>query len=250
MERIMSVEEKIRRAEEIYERRKQGEYRPVAKVTVNDKKDVKLLKKMIIQILISAFIYLIIFVIQNNQYIFSDDFINKINEILSYDTNFVELYEMIKNNIMKWMNEPIPNNQNEPEQENTEESSIEKAIGGAQESVMQNIDENIIEKQDVSDATKQDDENLSQDEKNIKLVKETISFIKPIEGTISSKYGYRDTATGRVPKNHTGTDIAAPMGTKIKSSTEGEVVLASEEGDYRKAFKNSDWRCKYYICTL
>ncbi len=36
MERVMTVEEKIRRAEEIYERRKQGEIRPVAKVTVNE----------------------------------------------------------------------------------------------------------------------------------------------------------------------------------------------------------------------
>ena len=50
MERTVSVEEKIRRAEEIYERRKQGNARPVATVNVSDKKDVKLLKKMIIQI--------------------------------------------------------------------------------------------------------------------------------------------------------------------------------------------------------
>ena len=53
MERVMSVEEKIRRAEEIYERKKQGENRTVAKVSVNDdKKDIKLLRKMIIQILV------------------------------------------------------------------------------------------------------------------------------------------------------------------------------------------------------
>ena len=48
MEKVMTVEEKVRRAEEIYERRKQGETRPVAKVSVSDKKDIKLLKKMII----------------------------------------------------------------------------------------------------------------------------------------------------------------------------------------------------------
>ena len=35
MERTLTVEEKIRRAEEIYERRKQGETRPIAKVNVN-----------------------------------------------------------------------------------------------------------------------------------------------------------------------------------------------------------------------
>ncbi len=34
-----------------------------------------------------------------------------------------------------------------------------------------------------------------------------------------------------------GVDIAANMGTKIKSATSGEVVLASEEGDYGKHLK-------------
>ena len=63
MERAISVEEKIRRAEERYERRKQGETRPVAKVTVNDKKDIKLLRKMIIQILVCVVIYLTVYAI-------------------------------------------------------------------------------------------------------------------------------------------------------------------------------------------
>ena len=45
-----------------------------------------------------------------------------------------------------------------------------------------------------------------------------------------------------MPKNHTGTDIAANLGTKIVASTDGEVVLSSEEGDYRKTFKNSNRR--------
>ena len=51
MERLMSVEDKIKRAEEIYERR-HGISNTIAKVNVNEKKDVKLLKKMIIQIIV------------------------------------------------------------------------------------------------------------------------------------------------------------------------------------------------------
>ena len=78
------------------------------------------------------------------------------------------------------------------------------------------------------------------EEQNILNVKNTTTFIKPLEGTITSGYGRRDNATGTVPKNHTGTDIAANLGTKIKSATNGEVVLASEEGDYRKTSKNSN----------
>ena len=91
---------------------------------------------------------------------------------------------------------------------------------------------------------------MSQEEQEIQTIKKTTSFIKPIEGVITSAYGQRETATGNVPKNHTGTDIAADMGTKIKAATDGEVVLASEEGDYRKTFKNSNRRSKYYLCTL
>ena len=143
MERVMTVEEKIRRAEEIYQKRRQGETRPVAKVTVNDKKDIKLLRKMIIQMLISVAIYLVIYAIQNNQYVFSEDFINKANEILSYDTNFIELYEMTKNQIMGWMK---PEEKQEEQQEEvkeeqqTQEGELQDAIGGAEANI-ENIPE-------------------------------------------------------------------------------------------------------------
>lgn len=239
MERVMTVEEKIRRAEEVYQRRRQGETRPVAKVTVNDKKDIKLLKKMILQMVICVAIYLAVYMIQNNQYVFSEDFINKANDILSYDTNFVELYEMIKNQVMALMAQEKNEEQEvEQQQEQQEESNANyeieiEAIGGA---------EGIQEEVKI--------ENLSQEEQDIQNVKNTTSFIKPVEGVISSKYGQRDSATGSVPKNHTGTDIAANLGTKIIAATDGEVVLASEEGDYRKTFKNSNWGSKYYLCTL
>lgn len=233
MERAMTVEEKIRRAEEIYERRKQGEARPVAKVTVNDKKDIKLLRKMIIQILICVAIYLMVYTMQNSQYVFSKDFINKANEILSYDTNFMELYEMIKGQVMSFIHH------------DTEENpSNEEAIGGAEEIQEEQKNENVEE------TTEKNEERLSQEETDIQNIKNTTSFIKPVEGVISSGYGLRETATGMVPKNHTGTDIAANIGTKIISATDGEVVLDSEEGDYRETFKNSNRRSKYYLCTL
>lgn len=239
MERVMTVEEKIRRAEEIYQRRRQGEERPVAKVTVNDKKDIKLLKKMVIQMLICIAIYLGIYAIQNNQYVFSEDFIKRVNEILSYDTNFMEIYETIKNQVMGFIQQGEGKEEKEEEQNQQQEQTEElkeanqEAIGGA---------EGFAEAISI--------ENLSQEEQEIQTIKNTTSFIKPIEGVITSAYGQRETATGNVPKNHTGTDIAADMGTKIKAATDGEVVLASEEGDYRKTFKNSNRRSKYYLCTL
>ena len=226
MERAMTVEERIRRAEEVYERRKRNEGLTVInenegiKKEKNEKKDIKLLKKMIIQLLICIFIYFVIYTIQNNQYIFSEDFINKVNEIISYDIDFEKLYEDGKNYIMTFFNQ-------ESEEEQSDDTDVEEdinGIGGAEE--------------EITEETSEDEtQNLTQEEQDILDVKNTTSFIKPVEGTISSSYGYRETATGSVPKNHTGTDIAATTGTKILSATEGQVVLVSEEGDYGKHIK-------------
>lgn len=230
MERIMSVEDKIRRAEAIYERRQKGNNKQIASINVSDnskKKDIKLLKKMIIQILVCMVLYLVVYTIQNNSYVFSEDFINKANEILSYDTNFGEIYNNLKNGILSI----LPGKQEEQKkvEENNNiqnEQNTQNAIGGAVEENANTVSTEVEQK-----------EELSQTEQDIINIKNTTTFIKPIEGVISSRFGNRETATGNVPKNHTGTDIAANLGTKIKSATDGEVVLASEEGDYGKHLK-------------
>lgn len=236
MERSMSVEEKIRRAEEIYARRQEGNIRTSTTVKVNEsnKKDIKLLKKMIRQIIICIAIYLVIYTIQNSNYMFSEEIIGRTKEILSYDTNFMEIYETMKHGIIQ-IKDKVENFNKKPEEEqekegeqvkeeepNEQEGNQMDAIGGAVEN---------------TEGQKEEPVKLSQEEQDIEHTKETTSFIKPIEGMISSPYGYREPTTDAVPKNHTGTDIAANVGTKIKAATDGEVVLASEEGDYGKHLK-------------
>ena len=240
MERTMSVEEKIRRAEEIYEKRKCGMERPVTTVNFeNNKKDIKLFKKMIIQMIICSCVYFAIYLIYNSNYVFSEDFIREVNKILSYDTNFYEIYQNTKGKIEEIINNKNQENENknnEQEQQNGEKEQQEKNIDSESENSKENTQEAIG---GAEEGDKQENENmqLSQAEQDVFEIKNTTSFIKPIEGVITSKYGIRETATGNVPKKHTGIDIAANLGTKIKSSTEGEVVLASEEGDYGKHLK-------------
>lgn len=236
MERTISTEERIRRAEEIYAKRRQGVARPIAMVNVNndEKKDIKLLKKMIIQILICVAIYLIIYAIQNNEYVFSKDFTNKLNEVLSYDTNFTEIYNNVKSKVQGI----IPNNETNQNQDQTQEEQNnnegqessnadvngEVAIGGSDEAA-QNAE------------ASEEKRELTPEEQEIATIKSTANFIKPVEGTISSGFGQRESTNENIPKNHTGTDIAANLGTKIKSATDGEVVLVSEEGAYGKHIK-------------
>lgn len=169
---------------------------------------------------------MIIYAIQNSEMVFSKDFVEKANAILSYDTNFNEIYEKAKEQLLKMS----PNKGND-----------NQGIGGASEEntsqEKQETQETNEEQINQNSAIQPEEKQLSQEEQDIENVKKTSTFIKPIEGVISSVYGRRETATGSVPKNHTGTDIAADMGTKIKSATDGEVVLASEEGDYGKHLK-------------
>ena len=242
MERTMSVEDKIKRAEEIYARRHEENNKKVATVSINEdkreRKDIKLLKKMIIQIVVSFIIYLIVFEINSHNFIFSEDFLKKINDILSYDINFSQMYQNIKNNVSNGIMNMKKNTNNLNEEninnlEDNSESQINKvennnqddAIGGSNEENQTGI------------STQENARELTQEEKDIETIKNTTTFIKPVEGTISSKYGQRNPTIKTVPKNHTGIDIAENNGTKIKSATDGEVILASEEGDYGKHLK-------------
>ena len=197
MERAMSVEEKIRRAEEIYARRQEGTQRKTATVTVNNKnkKDLKLLKKMVIQILVSLSIYMVIYVIQNNNYIFSEEFLNKANEILSHDMNFEQIYNQFKQNIEKKINEMKNNNENGiggAEENNIEDSNI---IENSENSENENKTEENVENEVQTTEGNANIEQLSQEEQDIANIKATTTFIKPVEGTISSRFGQREPTT-------------------------------------------------------
>lgn len=234
MDRLMSVEDKIKRAEEIYARRHEKDIPSTTTLYLQgkNKKDLKLFKKMILQIIVCLLIYLIFYTVQNNNYIFSEDFVNKAKEILSYDTNFQEIYNNVRGLITEFFNK-------------TQKKEDENIGGGEEknEEVLEKPEEKVIETESLESIESEvkekevDLSNLTEEEQQILQIKNTTSFIKPVEGKISSKYGMREPTTSTVPKNHTGTDIAANLGTKILSATDGEVILASSEGDYGKHLK-------------
>lgn len=262
MERIMSVEDRIRRAEERYYNTRtidvlqEKESRDSSKVKFENKKDIKLLKKMIKQILVCLLIYVVFYLVVNNNYIFSQDFTNKAKEILAQDINFVQTYEVIKNKANEFWSK-INFVINQDNEEKNSENDIKNDIENDMEDDLQNNDENIggsLENVDVQseqsnienteavteniDMTEPENiSELSQMEQDANSVKSTVSFIKPVVGTISSRFGMRNPTTPTVPKNHTGTDISATIGTKVVSATDGTVILASSQGDYGNHLK-------------
>ena len=285
MEKTISVEERIRRAEEKYYNTLNRDYNNIKnedniqsskkniKERTNKKRTLK--RKVLTQILICLIIYGIFYLINSNNSLFSNDMKQKTKEILNTDINFSQIYSNLKCNIEKlFQNIQINGNeQNTTESTdntgNKEETSIndiqnnDENIGGAIEDIDLQIGETSeieeIQKQNIVGTTevknteqeKSETIELSQMEQDANFIKENINIIKPINGTISSRYGPRNPTTITVPKNHTGIDLAATTGTKIISATDGTIVLNSSKGDYGKHLKiqNGDAIFIYAHCS-
>lgn len=221
LERTISVEEKIRRAEEIYNRRKENENRnTTARVNLEKKKNTSALKKMRNQIIICILIYFIFYGLANSNLIFSKEFRDKANEVLSYEVDFKEIYLQICNYLDSLKFELI--NQNEKEENNTnvkpdENQNLEEnnnqeinnqqtdekqnnSIENTNQDNNQQSGENIHDSQDFANT-----QNLMQDsigganegeisepkelteeeqmKKDAEEIKNSINFIIPVQGT-------------------------------------------------------------------
>lgn len=259
MEKTISQEERLRRAEEIYQRRKMANrsgVRVASSSVNNTRTKFSLFKKMALQLAICAVIYIIFYLIKNTNYIFSEDVINKTKELLSYDINFENVYaqvnSFIDNNKDKFAIPGITQEQQTDEQQNeesnnstqesnevTNEVTNEASTGG-----MGGAETNEIEENTTDETSKK-----TQMELDAEYIKQNYSFKVPTTGTVTSRYGARE-KTEIVSAYHYGIDIGANTGTAIYAAMEGTVTLVSSEGDYRKTYRNHKWRCYDKICSL
>ena len=239
MERIMNSDERIRRAEEIYNRRRNqnlgSSYRNTH-IYGRERKRNRPLRKLIMQITFCVIIYVAILVIKNSNYIFTQEFLNSVKSVLNYDVELEKYYNKARDFFNsqeenKNIEEESTPTTKEENQINTQET---ENIGGANE-----------------DKQAEEVQNLSQMEIDANNIKGTYNLIKPLEGTITSRFGQRDPTTPTVPKNHTGIDIAANTGTDIIAALDGVVELASNEGDYGKhlKIKKDDVTLVYAHCS-
>mgnify|MGYP001268429574 CR=1 FL=1 len=61
------------------------------------------------------------------------------------------------------------------------------------------------------------------------------TFLQPVKGWISSKYGMRMHPIFKRNIMHTGIDIAAPKGYKIRAADSGKVIFSGTKGGYGKS---------------
>ena len=221
---------------------------------------------MILQIAICLVIYFIFYLVQNSNYVFSVEIINKTKEILSYDINIEEIYTNIINGINSFSNDLVNDtndtentiNEEENQESNTVDTDMQNTVGVAKLAsiTIENITlaqnsherEQTIENnnEQASNEETKNQENLT-DEEYIK----TFNLVKPIEGIVSSEFGIRNVDNPIVSKNHMGIDIAANTGTEIKSAMDGEVTISSTEGSYGYHIQvtNNDVSTMYAHCS-
>ena len=243
MDRIMTVEERIRRAEDIYNRRNGGYSGVVLKNKEKKKNKNKKsnVKRLFMQIFICLFVYIIFYAVSNKEYVFSEEFRKEVNTFFTEKIKISEFYYKAREFMDSKFNTPIEENIEETkeknEEENKEKQNVEEIKEKQKESKEENKEENIggsIEDKQEEQTSESKDNISEQDlmEKNAAEIKEKISFILPVNGRISSTFGWRNPTTASVPKYHTGLDIAANEGTVIKSATDGKVIMASSKGDF------------------
>lgn len=142
MERVYGVDERIKRAQEIYAKRQNLRERTKrARVTVSEEpKNLKLFKKLALQIIICIMIYYIFYLINTTNYVFSNDTLNRTKEIISKDYDFYSIYnsvvEAVNNFIYSTQENPKeePQNQNqdkEAEEQKTEDTNQEAGRGNS-----------------------------------------------------------------------------------------------------------------------
>lgn len=223
MEKVLNDNEKIRKAEEIYYRRNSNilPKKKVAK-TKNNIKD-----KILLNLLVMFNIAVIVFCVQNNRFIFSQEFLSMLNkyniDIGSKIIGFVESF-IKEDSDIEVENVKIENTQTENSNINNTENTI--------------VQNNLVEEDNTLVKNETNISSMSEMELDIINLKAAYSFIKPVEnGILTSNFGSRVSDNPNIDGYHTGTDFAAETGTDIKASMQGIVTEVSNDGNYGKHFK-------------
>lgn len=239
LERTLSDEEKIRKAIEISQRRnnnRRASYQEVSIPSSNSKKEYKLFKRMIMQVMICALIYLIFYLITTTNYVFSEDVINKTNSILNYDIEFYNIYKQGINKIKGFVSE-----------------FNSKNGGNVEANEIKSEDNNEIKESENAETKNNETlvSSISQMEKDAEDVKKICDFQKPISGKITSEFGEREAISSVMTADHKGIDIAANFGTDIQAAISGQVVEADSNSEYGKfiKIKNEDVLTVYAHCS-
>lgn len=236
MERVLTPDEKLRRAEEIYYRRKGANTRENTKtvnVPVSNQK--YLMKKMIIQIVICFLVYCSYYVVKNYNFIFSKELIDKTSQILSYDIDIQEIYCKVANYINNYSYFKQQDEQKQ-QQENMQDDNTSNEENAIDDNTQDNTD-TLSSADETIEEVASTEETLNQMQMDAEEIKKNYSLINPLSGQVTSRFGTRTPTEEIISPYHVGLDIAANTGTVIVASMDGEVITSQELAGYGKCIQ-------------
>ena len=247
MERIISEEDRIRRAEEVASRRRNRI--PAESINVPTNNKPSLMRKLFCQVLSSICIFGILYFLSQN----NSQAMELIKPVLSEDTDFNQIYTRLDGFIKNIGNEM--RNVEAIEGNEVENNSVTDVQNNLANNIQ--LESNVTTVSSVQDVQSSEeamgggDESIdSETDQDVIYIKKNGSFIKPISGRITSGYGPR-TPTDIVSANHAGVDIGANTGADIVASMEGKVEVVSSQGDYGNHLKitNGEISTLYAHCS-
>lgn len=255
MERLISDEERIRRAEDVLERRRNSNIKFSSEDMEKEKSNSRG-TRFCLQILVCLCIYCGFYYLKNSQDENLKNVIGTVKSTLEYDVNFKQIYDNMCIEVQKF-NLKVTNSDNENSEElinDTAEQNIESEGENANENQEEQQQENeslgiggesdeVIESEPISYEL--------QMQMDAEYIKQKLNLVNPLEnGVVTSSFGSRE-ASSIVSGNHKGIDLGAATGTIIVAAGDGKVVEASSEGDFGIHLKieNDDVLLIYGHCS-
>lgn len=172
LEKTLSVEEKLRKAEEIYQRRRlQGNRISSNTINIGNKPHLSLFKKTLKKLLFCVILYFLVSFVKNYNYFFSKDVINKINDILANDINLQGIYseasrylENLSNSFNNFIHIESNEENNENMEENKDKIESNNKINAEYEGNKTESIENLKDNNSESKINNNEDENENKNE--------------------------------------------------------------------------------------
>lgn len=241
MDRLMSNDERIRRAEEVAERRKNApidldnnrkntsEYAGKTKV---------IFFQAIVCILLYGGFYYVKSLPEKPEQL--QVYFEKIRDVLNYDVDLSQTYNFFFQN-----NNGTQKSIDNEETKNPENiSGIESSISDTDSNENWGVGGELIEEPGSSGEEQPEPNDAT-------YITNKIALENPLSsGVVTSKFGAREPSK-IVSANHKGIDIGAPTGTSIVSACDGKVIQVSSSGDLGKHIKlqNDDLTFIYAHCS-
>ena len=168
--------------------------------------------------------------------------LSKTKELAKYSYVAIKpiIPKQVEESIISVINKLVQTNKkenvtNEKENKSKENLDVDKEEGVLIYEENSNINKEDKASQNIGVAIEQKEEVVatvssslsSEQDIATKIKNEGFDFTCPLKGTITSRFGAREVIFEGIDSYHTGTDIAAPKGTAVVSSTKGKVTEAT-----------------------